>query len=70
LGQAGDGYPGVVVEQVEDFDLVAVGEVPVGDVGLPQLIGHGGFEAFPRRAGPFVRLSDDEASAFEDAPNR
>jgi hypothetical protein len=37
----------VVVEDVEDLDLCPVGEVPVGDVGLPAFVGLGGFEAFP-----------------------
>ena len=36
-GQAGQRHPRVVVEDVEDFDLGAVGELPVGDVGLPEL---------------------------------
>jgi hypothetical protein len=29
----------VVVEDVADFDLGAVGEPPVGDVGLPAFVG-------------------------------
>jgi hypothetical protein len=39
LGHAGDTKPGVVVDEVDDLDLALVGEVHVGDVGLPQLIG-------------------------------
>jgi hypothetical protein len=39
---------GVVVDDVEDFHAVVGGEVPVGDVGLPALVGHLGLEAFPR----------------------
>ena len=31
--------PGVVVDAVEDLDAAAVGELPVGGVGLPELIG-------------------------------
>jgi hypothetical protein len=38
----------VVVEQVEDLDLGGIGEVPVGDVGLPEFIGLLGAEALPR----------------------
>jgi hypothetical protein len=37
----------VVIEQVEDLGLGAVGEVPVGGVGLPEFVGLGGGEAFP-----------------------
>ena len=37
--------PGVVVEEVEDLDVGAVSEAPVGEVGLPGLVGLGGFEA-------------------------
>ncbi len=44
-GVAGDGQPGVVVDDVEDLDVGAVGEVPVGDVGLPAFVGQVGFEA-------------------------
>jgi hypothetical protein len=36
---AGDQQPGVVVEHVEDLHLAASGELPVGGVGLPALIG-------------------------------
>lgn len=35
-GQAGRGKPGVVVEEVEDFRLGVIGQLPVGDVGLPK----------------------------------
>jgi hypothetical protein len=44
---AGKGESGVVVEQVEDFHVGAVGQVPVGDIGLPELVGQFGLEAFP-----------------------
>lgn len=40
-GDAGDEETGVVVDDVEDFDAAAVGEAPVGDVGLPALVGVG-----------------------------
>ena len=30
---------GVVVDQVEDLDHLAAGQLPGGDVGLPQLVG-------------------------------
>jgi hypothetical protein len=38
-GVAGDGDPGVVVDDVEDFDVAVIGQAPVGDVGLPALVG-------------------------------
>ena len=38
-GLAGDGGAGVVIEYVEDFYLGAIGEVPMRDIGLPQLVG-------------------------------
>lgn len=60
---AGDGQPGVVVEDVEDFHGGAIGEVPVGDVGLPSLVGLFGFKANPRGAGTFLRLRCDESAA-------
>ena len=35
----GDEQPGVVIDQVQDLDLGAVGQVPEGKVALPELIG-------------------------------
>lgn len=35
----------MVVDQVEDLDLGGVGQVPVGGVGLPELVGQLSFEA-------------------------
>jgi hypothetical protein len=46
-GDAGDGQAGVVVDDVEDLHFGVIGQPPVGDVGLPQLVGLGGAEAFP-----------------------
>jgi hypothetical protein len=51
-----------VVDDVEDFHAAAGREVPVGDVGLPALVGQLGAEAFPGGAGPFVRLGCDETT--------
>ena len=34
----GHDRPGVVVDEVEDLDVSAVGQGPVGDVGLPALV--------------------------------
>ena len=36
--QAGNGQAGVVVEQVEDLHFGVIGQAPVGDVGLPELV--------------------------------
>jgi hypothetical protein len=41
---------------VEDLDVAAIGEGPVGDVGLPALVGLGGFEADVAALGSLVRL--------------
>ena len=61
--------PGVVVEAVEDLDAAAVGELPVGAVGLPELVGELGLEADPGRARALVRLRRDQPLAREDAPD-
>ena len=62
--------PGVVVEAVEDLDAAAVGELPVGAVGLPELVGQLGLEADERGSRPLVRLRSDQPVAGEDAPDR
>jgi hypothetical protein len=38
-GPGGDEEAGVVIDDVEDLDLGAIGEGPVGGVGLPALVG-------------------------------
>jgi hypothetical protein len=45
-GVAGHAESGVVVEDVEDLDVGAVGEWDVGDVELPALVGLFGLEAY------------------------
>ncbi len=59
----------MVVEEVEDLDVLAVGEVPVGGVGLPHLVGEGGLEADEGGAGALLGLRGDQAVAGEDAPD-
>ena len=59
----------MVVEVVEDLDVAAVGEVPVGGVGLPHLVGQLGLEADEGAAGPLLRLRNDQAVTREDAPD-
>jgi hypothetical protein len=46
-GVAGQREAGVVVQQVEDLDLGAVTQGPVGDVSLPAFVGLVGLEALP-----------------------
>ena len=41
-GRGGDQQPGMVILHVQDPDLGAAGEAPVGDVGLPPLVRHRG----------------------------
>jgi hypothetical protein len=69
-GDRGDADSGVVVEDVEDLHLGAVGELPVGDVGLPAFVGLVGGEPSPGRAGPFLWLRRHEPAANQDPPDR
>lgn len=69
-GGAGDGQAGVVIERVEDFDAGVIGEVPVGDVGLPEFVGLLSSEPFPGRAGAFVWLRGDEAAPGQHTRDR
>lgn len=66
VGGAADEVAGVVVEPVEDLDIGAVGQPPVGEVGLPALVGLGGFELSVGGAGSFPRFGDDQAGLVED----
>jgi hypothetical protein len=68
-GVAGDGQAGGVVDDVEDLDLGVIGQLPVGDVGLPAFVGLGGLESSPWGAGSFLGLCGDESSAAQDPPN-
>ena len=63
----GDGVAGVVVDPAEDFDVVASGEVPVGEVGLPAFVGLFGGEADVGRFGPLLWGGLDEAGGGEVA---
>jgi hypothetical protein len=48
---------------------VPVGQVPVGEVGLPDLVGRGGLEPDPGAARALARLGHDEPGGMEDAPD-
>lgn len=57
----------MIVEEVEDFYASAVGEEKVGDVGLPALIGHFGFEADVGASWLLLRLRGNQACIGDDA---
>jgi hypothetical protein len=59
----------VVVEPRADLDLGSVGQAPVGDVGLPDLVGRGSLEPDPRAARALARLGRHEPRRVEDAPD-
>jgi hypothetical protein len=69
-GDAGQQQPGVVVEPVQDLHVGAVGQRPVGDVGLPALVGLLGGEPEIAALGPLVRLGGDEPAGGQDPPDR
>ena len=60
----------MVVEPVEDFGVAAVGQCPMGEVGLPAFIGLFGGEAAIGAAGPFTGLWGDQAVVMQDAADR
>ena len=60
----------MVVDHVQDLDLGPVGELPMGEVGLPPFVGHGGLEPDERAPRSLLRLRSDEAPPAEDPPDR
>jgi hypothetical protein len=68
-GGDGEQEAGVVVEPADDLDLGAVGQAPVGEVRLPQLVGCRGLEADPRAPRALARLGRHEPRRVEDAPD-
>ena len=60
----------MVVDDVEDLDVGAARELPVGGVGLPAFVGLVGFEADQGCLGAFLRLWGDEPAAGQDPPDR
>src|SRR5215207_3056651 len=69
-GVAAQTGPGVVVDNVQDRDLRTVGQLPVGDVGLPAFVGLLGAKRSPRRPRPSLGLGADEAATRQDPPDR
>ena len=69
-GVAAYAQPRVVVDDVEDLDVGAVGEWPMGDIQLPAFVGLLGLEADVAALGTFVRLGGDEASNGQNPPDR
>lgn len=67
LGGDGQQVAGVVIEEVEDLHAGAVGEEPVGDIGLPTFVREVGFEAGVGTLRSFLRLGSDETCLMEDA---
>ena len=65
---AGQAEPGMVIEPVQDLHVQAVGQGPVGDVGLPAFVGLLGREAQVAGLGPLVRLRGDEPASGQDPP--
>ena len=52
----------MVIDDVEDLDVDALAEVPMGDVELPAFVGLFCLEPDVAALGAFVRLGGDEAS--------
>ena len=66
------GVAGAVVEPGDDLHIgagsaVGVGEAVVGEVGLPGLVGHGGFETDVGRLRSFLGLGGDQPGASQVA---
>jgi len=68
-GRAPEQEAGVVVEPGHDLDLGAIGELPVGEVGLPDLVGRRGLEPDPGAAWTLPWFGHDEPGGMEDAPD-
>ena len=69
-GVGADDEPGVVVDLVEDLDVGAVGQRPVGGVELPAFVGLLGLEADERALRSLVGLGSDEPALGQDPPDR
>lgn len=67
---AGQQVAGVVIEEVQDLDIGAIRQAPVGEIGLPGFVGLVGLEALPGRTRPFMWLVGHQAAGAEDAVDR
>lgn len=70
VGGDGQGVAGVVVEPGEDFDVGAVGEAVVGEVGLPGFVGLFGLEADVGGLRFLLWFGGDEFGAANDPVDR
>ena len=70
VGGDRQGVAGVVVEPGEDFDVGAIGEAVVGEVGLPGFVGLLGGEADVGGLRFLLGFGDDEAGAADDPVDR
>ena len=70
VGGDRQGVAGVVVEPAEDLDVGAVGEAPVGEVGLPGLVGLFGLEADVGRLRLLLRFGGDQLVRVDDPVDR
>ena len=61
---------GVVVEEREDLDVGAVGQGPVGEVGLPALVRQVRLEPQVGALGSLARFRRDQPFAGQDPPDR
>jgi hypothetical protein len=68
-GVCGDveGVAGAVVEPADDLHVDAGGQSVVGEVGLPGLVGHLGFEPDVGGLGALLRFRGDQACRGEMA---
>ena len=69
-GAGGEQVAGVVVEPVDDLRAGAAGQRPVGEIGLPALVGQGRFEPEVGGAGPLAGLGGDQAGGVQDPADR
>ena len=66
----GDEQPGVVIDDVEDLHVGAVGELPGGVIELPAFVGSFGGEAAVGPLGTLGGVINDEPAGLEDPPDR
>ena len=70
VGGDRDRVAGVVIEPAQDLDVGAVGEPPVGEVGLPALVRQVGLEPDVGRLRPLLRFDLGDGQAAQDPVDR